>query len=46
MDFHAAGDLNVILQIALPKTDSNVAKKAYPKFEKATEFSPCARPGA
>jgi len=34
------GDLYVVLQIALPKADSDAAKQAYRAFEKATEFNP------
>jgi curved DNA-binding protein len=34
------GDLYVVLQIALPKADSDEAKKAYEAFQKATDFNP------
>lgn len=39
------GDLYVVLQIALPKADSDAAKQAYRAFEKATAFNPRAHLG-
>lgn len=36
----APGDLYVVLQIALPKADSDPAKEAYHEFQKATDFNP------
>ncbi|WP_417613924.1 DnaJ C-terminal domain-containing protein [Oceanisphaera sp.] len=39
------GDLYVVLQIALPKADTDAAQKAYEAFEKATEFNPRAHLG-
>ena len=41
----APGDLYVVLQIALPKADSDAAKQAYQAFRKATDFNPRARLG-
>jgi curved DNA-binding protein len=35
----APGDLYVVLRIALPKADSEAAKKAYQEFKAATEFN-------
>ncbi len=37
---NAPGDLYVVLQIALPKADSEAARQAYETLEKATKFSP------
>jgi len=34
------GDLYVVLQIALPKADSDAVKKAYESFQQATNFNP------
>jgi curved DNA-binding protein len=34
------GDLYIVLQIALPKVDSEAARKAYEAFEQATRFNP------
>ncbi|NEV63042.1 DnaJ C-terminal domain-containing protein [Thiorhodococcus minor] len=39
------GDLYVVLQIALPKADSEAAKKAYADFEQALAFNPRAHLG-
>lgn len=39
------GDLYVVLQIALPKADSEAAKQAYADFEQALEFNPRAHLG-
>jgi len=35
-----AGDLYIVLQVALPKADSEKAKQAYAEFERATQFNP------
>lgn len=35
-----AGDLYVVLQITLPKADTEAAKEAYAKFEKSLKFNP------
>ena len=34
------GDLYVVLQIALPKADSEAARQAYEQLQRATDFSP------
>lgn len=39
------GDLYVVLQVALPKADSDAAKQAYAAFRQATEFNPRAHLG-
>ncbi len=39
------GDLYVELQIALPKADSEAARKAYKAFKRATDFNPRAKLG-
>jgi curved DNA-binding protein len=41
----APGDLYVVLQIALPKADTDVARQAYQAFKKATNFNPRAHLG-
>ena len=41
----APGDLYVVLQIALPKADSDAARQAYQEFQKATNFNPRAHLG-
>ena len=41
----APGDLYVVLQIALPKADTDAARQAYQEFKKATNFNPRAHLG-